>query len=69
VASKIPAILSVAFCSISTGVFGFPKQAAAKIAVSTVQQWARENPGRFNLIIFDVFDAGDNAIYQSVLGG
>ena len=69
VAHEIPAIQSIAFCNISTGVFGFPKQAAAEIAVRTVQQWAADHPGRFGLLIFDVFDAGDHVIYQSILAG
>lgn len=30
---------SIAFCCISTGVFGFPQEGAAPIAVSAVTQW------------------------------
>ena len=32
---------SIAFCAISTGLFGFPKEEAAKIAVATTLAWAK----------------------------
>ncbi|MED1742584.1 MULTISPECIES: macro domain-containing protein [Brevibacillus] len=38
-AAKIPDIKSITFCAISTGVFGFPKPEAAKVAVQTVNDW------------------------------
>ncbi len=34
---------SIAFCCISTGVFGFPAEEAAKIAVATVRKWLDEH--------------------------
>ncbi len=58
---------SVAFPSISTGVYGFPKDRAAKIAVGHVQGFlAREDrPGR---VVFCCFSAEDAAIYRSYVG-
>ena len=56
---------SVAFCCISTGVFGFPKAKAASIAVETVRSFRREHPMR---VIFNVFSDEDAAIYRSLLG-
>ena len=57
---------SIAFCCISTGVFGFPKQEAAEIAVETVEGWKRET-GSPMQVIFNVFGNEDLSIYQSIL--
>lgn len=35
-------VKSIAFCCISTGVFMFPNQRAAEIAVETVKNWLSE---------------------------
>ena len=57
---------SVAFCCISTGVFGFPKREAAEIAVNTVKAWKREQSSDMK-VIFNVFGNEDLAIYQNLL--
>ncbi len=59
-------ISSIAFCCISTGVFGFPKQEAAKIAVRTVLNWLKDNENRIK-VIFNVFTDEDLAIYKKIL--
>ena len=48
-------LASVAFPGISTGIYGYPKQAAAAIAVREVQQWlaAHEWPQEVVLVAFD----------------
>ena len=66
-ASQVPAIHSVAFCCISTGVFGFPNKAAAGIAISSVKQWISENPETLDLIVFNVFQDRDLKIYERFL--
>lgn len=58
---------SVAFCCISTGVFGFPQQEAARIAVNTVREWLDEHDSTM-AVVFNVFSANDELIYQSLLG-
>ena len=58
---------SVAFCCISTGVFHFPNQRAAEIAVQTVSEWLKEHDGSMERIIFNVFKDEDKAIYESLL--
>ena len=55
---------SVAFCCISTGVFRFPAPRASEIAVKTVQSWLRENPGRMERVIFNVFTDMDRRLYE-----
>ena len=58
---------SVAFCSISTGVFRFPKERAAEIAVRTVTDWLAAHPGRMDRIIFNVFSDKDRCNYEQKL--
>ncbi|MBD5157493.1 MAG: protein-ADP-ribose hydrolase [Butyrivibrio sp.] len=52
---------SIAFCCISTGVFGFPKQEASEIAVKTVREFIKNNNIK---VIFNVFGDDDYEIYQ-----
>ena len=58
---------SIAFCCISTGVFSFPQQRAAEIAVRTVTDWLDENPDGVNRVIFNVFKDEDREIYEQLL--
>jgi O-acetyl-ADP-ribose deacetylase (regulator of RNase III) len=55
------------FCCISTGVFRFPNKRAAEIAVKTVSEWLRENPGKVERVIFIVFKDEDKAIYEKLI--
>lgn len=57
---------SMAFCCISTGVFGFPQKDAAKIAVKTVQDWLDRNEADIQ-VIFNVFGRKDEDIYHELL--
>lgn len=57
---------SLAFCCISTGVFGFPKREAAQIAVQAVRECQR-GAGRELTVLFDVFQDDDFAIYHDLL--
>jgi O-acetyl-ADP-ribose deacetylase len=53
----------VAFPSISTGVYGYPKEQAARIAVSVMRQYEDD----FDEIIACCYNAADKAIYEEVL--
>ena len=55
---------SVAFCCISTGVFHFPAERAAQIAVKTVRQWLSEHENVMDRVIFNVFSDKDREIYE-----
>lgn len=58
---------SIAFCCISTGVFGFPQQRAAEIAVKTVRDYRAKNHSSIE-VIFNVFKESDYEIYRKLLG-
>lgn len=55
---------SVAFCCISTGVFGFPQGEAAKIAVETVKAYQKHSKID---VVFNVFKEADLRLYQALL--
>ena len=57
---------SVAFCCISTGVFRFPQEKAAEIAVKTVSRFL-EGEKSLQRVIFDVYTDLDFALYQRLL--
>ena len=58
---------TVAFCCISTGVFNFPNQRAAQIAVETVEKWSLIHPDKMDRIIFNVFKDEDKKYYEKLL--
>ena len=57
---------SVAFCCISTGVFRFPKDEAARIAVSTVREYLKHS--RIEKVIFCVHGDENLRIYLKLIG-
>ena len=59
-------VKSIAFCCISTGVFGFPQKEAAQIAVQTVMDYKEKHNSDIK-VIFNVFKNEDLAIYKKVL--
>ena len=58
---------SVAFCCISTGVFRFPNDRAAEIAVQTVTDWLAAHDGQMERVIFNVFKDEDTRLYEKLL--
>ena len=57
---------SIAFPNISTGIYGFPKEKAAGIAISTVTSFLNQNP-KIKKVIFAVFDEENYEIYQNLV--
>ena len=59
---------SIALCCIATGVYGFPQEAAARIAVGTVRRYLEETDSGMK-VIFNVYTGRDEDIYRGLLGG
>lgn len=59
-------IKTIAFPNISTGVYRFPKEVAAEIAISTVKDFIKENSS-IEKLIFAVFDGENYNIYAKKL--
>ena len=58
---------SVAFCCIATGVFSFPREEAAEIAVGSCVKWKLRHPESSLKVIFNTFLPQDTAIYRNIL--
>ena len=59
-------VKSIAFCCISTGVFMFPNERAAQIAVDIVKKWL-DDTGSDAKVVFNVFKDIDMEIYSRLL--
>jgi len=59
-------IESIAFPNISTGVYGFPKEMAAEIAINTINKYT-EKKCSVEHVIFSVFDNENFEIYRKLL--
>lgn len=66
-AAEVGAVRTVAFCSISTGIFGYPKAHAARVALDTVAAWLGRHPGRLDRVIFTVYTNDDHTAYAHAL--
>ena len=62
-------IRTIAFPSISTGIYAFPVERAAKIAVDTVGKFLMENPGLFDTVLWVLFDDKTEAVYREAVQG
>lgn len=62
-AKERPDIRSIAFPAISTGIFHFPKEEAARIAVATM----RRHDGDLDEIVACLFDEESTALYHRLL--
>ncbi len=57
-------IRTIAFPSISTGVYSFPVDRAAKLAVGTVFDFLKEHPGSIDLVLWVLFDNKTYEVYD-----
>lgn len=63
--AKEMGLKSIAFCCISTGVYGYPKDAACRLAVATVREWLK--CGYDIKVVFNVFLDEDKYYYEREL--
>lgn len=59
-------VKSIAFCCISTGVFMFPNERAAELAVQTVKEYKEKTKSGMK-VVFNVFKEEDEQIYRRLL--
>ena len=60
-------IHSIAFPAISTGIYGYPKEEAATIALAVAAGWIAQHRDYGMVIVFSCFDRETYEIYQKVL--
>lgn len=60
-------IRTIAFPSISTGVYSYPLEEAAEIAIKTVYNFYMENQNEFDCIRFVLFDARTKQAYDNAI--
>ncbi|MBQ7535816.1 MAG: macro domain-containing protein, partial [Stomatobaculum sp.] len=60
-------IHEISFPAISTGVYGYPKKEAAKIAAGTVREWLQAHPDYEILVRFVSFGTFDYDLYKKEL--
>lgn len=58
---------SMAFAAIGTGVYGYPKAAAAQVAVAAVRATLAAHAGALDEVVFCAFSEGDLRIVQAAL--
>lgn len=58
---------SIAFPAISTGIYGFPKERAARIAVQTIQHFLKDYPDSFEKAVLVAFDLETEKLYLRAL--
>ena len=68
VLAKDNSVRTIAFPNISTGVYGFPKDKAAMVALFSVNQFCREYPDTLDEVIFVCYDDENYNIYKDILG-
>ena len=59
---------SIVFCSLATGIYGFPIEKASSIAINTVKEYLEKENKNIKKIIFDLFSQNDYLIYKKNLG-
>ncbi|WP_395316319.1 O-acetyl-ADP-ribose deacetylase [Variovorax sp. UC74_104] len=60
-------VRSIAFPGISTGIYGYPVEPAARLAVSTVREALADAASPVEEVVFCCFSASDLAIYEAVM--
>ncbi|WP_338846685.1 O-acetyl-ADP-ribose deacetylase [Massilia sp. W12] len=58
---------SIAFPCISTGIYGYPQEAAAQVALASLKNCLTDLSDDWKSIVFCCFSAQDAAIYQTLL--
>uniref|UniRef100_T2MJL7 MACRO domain-containing protein 2 n=1 Tax=Hydra vulgaris TaxID=6087 RepID=T2MJL7_HYDVU len=60
-------IKTIAFCCISTGIYGYPNKDAAHVALKYVRHWLQEHYNKIDRIIFCTYISKDFEIYKELM--
>ncbi|MBF0380344.1 MAG: O-acetyl-ADP-ribose deacetylase [Magnetococcales bacterium] len=60
-------VSSIAFPGISTGVYGFPKESAAAIALTTINEFLDDSPGTIKRVVLCAFSKADQETLEQTL--
>ncbi|KAJ2854592.1 O-acetyl-ADP-ribose deacetylase macrod2 [Coemansia erecta] len=63
--AKKHGLRTVAFPCVSTGVFGYPAEAACQVVVPVVAKWVGDNPGCIDRIVFCMFNDRSQKLYET----
>ncbi|MFC3495820.1 macro domain-containing protein [Glycomyces rhizosphaerae] len=66
-AAQVAPVRTIAFCAVSTGVFGYPRHEAARVAIQAVEAWLEHRLGRFDRVICCTYTQDDTAAYRQAL--
>jgi O-acetyl-ADP-ribose deacetylase (regulator of RNase III) len=58
---------SIAFPAISTGVYGYPKDAAAAVALAAIKAWVASHPDTVERIVLVAFSEADEAALRGAI--
>ncbi|CAL8072805.1 unnamed protein product [Orchesella dallaii] len=58
---------SVAFPCIATGIYGYPRDRAANVALKNVREFLEQNPEKVDRVIFTVFLEEDKQVYEELM--
>ncbi|KAJ1902478.1 O-acetyl-ADP-ribose deacetylase macrod2, partial [Coemansia sp. IMI 209127] len=62
--AKANNVRSIAFPCISTGVYGYPAEAASRVAKQAVADWTNEHPDALDRVVFCMFDDKSERCYM-----
>jgi O-acetyl-ADP-ribose deacetylase (regulator of RNase III) len=57
---------SIAFCAISTGIFGYPIERCAKVMIETTMDYLKEETG-LQKVVFCLYDSGSYEVFEEEL--
>ena len=66
-AAEAAGLDSVGLCSVSTGVFGYPKEEAAPLVLDTIEAWLAAHPASRMRIVVCAFAEVDVIAYDKAL--
>ena len=65
--AKENGIRTIAFPSVSTGIYSYPLEEASRIAVAAVKEFIDENPDAIDEVVWALFDGRTLAAYEKAL--